>query len=69
VLEAIGQDLRHAARTLRRTPGVSLLIVVTLATVMAATTSIFSLANALLLPSAGRLLGAATAPVEALRAE
>src|SRR5687768_6287105 len=48
------QDLSHAARTMRRAPGVSLLIVVTLATVIAATTSIFTLANALLLrPVAG----------------
>jgi predicted permease len=48
-------DLRHALRTLRRAPGVSLLIVLTLATVIAATTSIFSVANALLLrPVAGR---------------
>jgi predicted permease len=48
-------DLRHALRTLRRAPGVSLLIVLTLATVIAATTSIFSIANALLLrPVAGQ---------------
>ena len=54
MLDAIGQEIRHAVRTLRRAPGVSLLIVVTLATVIAATTSIFSLANALLLrPVAG----------------
>jgi predicted permease len=54
MLDAIGQEVRHAARTLRRAPGVSLLIVATLATVIAATTSIFSVANALLLrPVAG----------------
>ena len=55
MLEAIGQEIRHAARALRRSPGVSLLIVATLATVIAAATSIFSLANALLLrPVAGQ---------------
>jgi hypothetical protein len=55
MLDAIGHEIHHAARTLRRAPGVSLLIVVTLATVIAATTSIFSLANALLLrPVEGR---------------
>lgn len=49
------QELHHATRSLRRAPGVSLLIVATLATVIAATTSIFSLANALLLrPVAGQ---------------
>jgi predicted permease len=54
MLEALGQEIRHAARTLRRAPGVSLLIVATLATVIAATTGIFSLTNALLLrPVAG----------------
>src|SRR5688572_15441890 len=54
MLEAIGQEIRHATRALRRSPGVSLLIVTTLATVIAATTSIFTLANALLLrPVAG----------------
>ena len=54
MLEAVGQEIRDATRTLRHSPGVSLLIVATLATVIAATTSIFSLANALLLrPVAG----------------
>jgi predicted permease len=55
MLDRFAQDLRDALRTLRRAPGVSLLIIVTLATVIAATTSIFTLANALLLrPVAGR---------------
>jgi predicted permease len=55
MIDSFAQDVRDAVRTLRRAPGVSLLIVVTLATVIAATTSIFSLVNALLLrPVDGR---------------
>ena len=48
------QDIRYAVRTLRRARGASLLIVATLAVVIAATTSILTVANRLLLRPAPR---------------
>ena len=48
------QDIRYAVRTLRRARGASLLIVATLAVVIAATTSILTVANRLLLRRAPR---------------
>ena len=48
-------DFRLALRTIRRTPGVSTLVIATLAVVIAATTTLFSVAYAFLLrPVAGR---------------
>src|SRR5215204_1968184 len=54
LLAAAYQDMRLALRTFGKTPGVSLLMVVTLAVGIAATTAIFSVMNVLLLrPVAG----------------
>jgi predicted permease len=48
-LDDIGRDLRFAARTLRRTPGFSLVVIISLALASGATTSIFSILNGVLL--------------------
>jgi hypothetical protein len=48
-LDDIGRDLRFAARALRRTPGFSLVIIISLALASGATTSIFSILNGVLL--------------------
>jgi putative ABC transport system permease protein len=48
-LDALWQDVRYAVRAYRRTPGFALVVVVTLALAIGATTAIFSLLNALVL--------------------
>src|SRR5690606_197789 len=48
-LEDLARDLRHAARGLARTPGFTLVAVLTLAVGVGATTVVYGLVNAILL--------------------
>jgi putative ABC transport system permease protein len=50
-LESVGRDARHALRVMRRTPGLTAAIVLSLGLAVAATSAIFSVADAVLLRS------------------
>src|SRR5260370_8645603 len=50
-MEALGQNLKFAARHLRRNPGFTITVILTLALAIGANTAIFSMVNALMLKS------------------
>ena len=50
-MEALGQNLKFAARQLRRNPGFTITVILTLALAIGANTAIFSMVNALMLKS------------------
>src|SRR5260370_42290065 len=50
-MEALGQNLKFAARQLRRNPGFTITVILTLALAIGANPAIFSMVNALMLKS------------------
>ena len=50
-MDALGQNLKFAARQLRRNPGFTVTVILTLALSIGANTAIFSIVNALMLKS------------------